>query len=39
MPSCGTKNVFITLAEVIEKCTGVPAGTTSWLTLATPWSG
>ena len=39
LPSCGTKKAFITLAEVSEKCSGTPAGTTSWLTLATPWSG
>jgi hypothetical protein len=36
LPSCGTKNMFMTLAEVREKCTGIPAGTTSSFTLATP---
>ena len=39
LPSCGTKNAFMTLAEVSEKCSGTPAGTTSWLTLATPSLG
>ena len=39
LPSCGTKNMFITLAEVSEKCTGVPTGTTISLTLAMPCSG
>ncbi len=39
LPSCGTKNEFITVAEVSEKCTGTPAGTTSSLTLAIPCSG
>ena len=39
LPSCGTKKAFQTLAEVSEKCSGTPAGTTSWFTLATPSLG
>ena len=31
--------MFITVADVSEKCTGTPAGTTSSFTLATPCSG
>ena len=38
-PSCGTKKVFITLAEVRAKWTGVRAGMTSLFKLAMPWSG
>jgi hypothetical protein len=39
LPSCGMKNAFITLPEVREKCSGTPAGTTSWFTLAMRWFG
>ena len=33
LPSCGTKNMFITLADVSEKCTGTLTGTTRSFTL------
>ncbi len=39
LPNWGTKKVLNTLAEVSEKCTGTPAGTTSSLTLASARSG
>ncbi len=39
LPSCGTKKVFQTLAEVSEKCSGTPVGTTTSFTLATPSRG
>ena len=39
LPSCGTKKTFQTLADVSEKRSGTPAGTTSSFTLATPSCG
>ena len=39
LPSCGTKKLFMTVAEVNEKCAGRSVGMAISLTLATPSSG